>query len=226
MSRTKRTGMLVAKSICLAIVALSIQATAQAAPPHGGPETRAHSGGSLKAPGRAAKYPRAGHEVRSLPKGHTLVRVNRHNYHYHHGVFYRPRSHGSYVVVRAPLGARVRHLPAGYISFLIGPRRHYYVNYTYYLRDRETAEYVVVAEPEGAEAALVAASESVSGDIFVYPSQGQTDAQRDRDRYDCYLWAVEQTGFDPSAADSAAGNAADYRRAITACLEGRGYTVK
>lgn len=134
--------------------------------------------------------------------------------------------------------------------------------------------------------------------VMVYPSGGQSEAQLDRDRYECHLWAVRQSGFDPSrpgvpldaqvrvepasGANTAAGaifgailgsalggprdggfstvagalvgaavgNSADqanaanvqaqraavadeqrgstegYRRAITACLEGRGYTVK
>ena len=34
--------------------------------------------------------------------------------------------------------------------------------------------------------------------VYFYPSQGQSAEQQDRDRYDCYLWAVNQTGFDPS----------------------------
>ncbi len=34
--------------------------------------------------------------------------------------------------------------------------------------------------------------------IFVYPAQGQTPQQTDRDRYECHLWAVQQTGVDPS----------------------------
>jgi len=34
--------------------------------------------------------------------------------------------------------------------------------------------------------------------IFFYPNRGQTPKQQERDRYECYLWAVEQTGFDPS----------------------------
>ena len=38
--------------------------------------------------------------------------------------------------------------------------------------------------------------------IFVYPASGQSAEQTDRDRYDCHLWAVEQTGFDPSRADA------------------------
>lgn len=35
--------------------------------------------------------------------------------------------------------------------------------------------------------------------VYVYPAAGQDDAQMDRDRYDCHLWAVKQTGFDPSS---------------------------
>ncbi len=35
--------------------------------------------------------------------------------------------------------------------------------------------------------------------VYAYPQHGQTAEQTDRDRYECYLWAKEQTGFDPSA---------------------------
>ena len=34
--------------------------------------------------------------------------------------------------------------------------------------------------------------------VFVYPTGGQTAMQLDRDRYECHMWAVRQTGFDPS----------------------------
>jgi len=37
--------------------------------------------------------------------------------------------------------------------------------------------------------------------MYVYPKQGQPEAQVDRDRYECHMWAVKQTGFDPSAAE-------------------------
>lgn len=36
-------------------------------------------------------------------------------------------------------------------------------------------------------------------DIYAYPSNGQTPEQQDRDRYDCFQWAIQQTGFDPSS---------------------------
>lgn len=38
--------------------------------------------------------------------------------------------------------------------------------------------------------------------VFVYPSNGQSAEQTDRDRYECHLWAVQQTGVDPSRADA------------------------
>lgn len=37
-------------------------------------------------------------------------------------------------------------------------------------------------------------------DVFVYPAQGQSDKQLDRDRYECHKWSVTQSGYDPSAA--------------------------
>ncbi len=181
---------------------------------------------SAKASHRAVQYPRVGHQVRTLPNGHRAIRVNRHSYHYYNGSFYRPGRDGVYVVIRAPIGARVRTLPPDFVSFGIGPRRYFYVNYTYYLWDRDRTEYIVVEEPEGAENALVTASETTSGEIFVYPGQGQSDERRDRDRYECYVWASKQTGYDPASGEPKIERAADYRRAISACLEGRGYTVK
>ena len=46
-----------------------------------------------------------------------------------------------------------------------------------------------VAEPEVA---------STSAEVFVYPAQGQSDKQLDRDRYECHKWSVTQSGYDPS----------------------------
>ena len=38
--------------------------------------------------------------------------------------------------------------------------------------------------------------------VFVYPANGQTPEQTERDRYECHVWAVEQTGVDPSRANA------------------------
>jgi predicted lipid-binding transport protein (Tim44 family) len=38
--------------------------------------------------------------------------------------------------------------------------------------------------------------------VFVYPAHGQSPDQTERDRYECHVWAVQQTGVDPSRADA------------------------
>jgi hypothetical protein len=35
--------------------------------------------------------------------------------------------------------------------------------------------------------------------VYAYPQQGQSAEQLDRDRYECSVWATQQSGFDPSA---------------------------
>lgn len=37
-----------------------------------------------------------------------------------------------------------------------------------------------------------------STQVYFFPTKGQSPAQQDRDRYECYGWASQQTGFDPS----------------------------
>lgn len=39
--------------------------------------------------------------------------------------------------------------------------------------------------------------------IYFYPNKGQSVEQQSRDHYECYNWAVEQTGFDPSVSSIA-----------------------
>jgi hypothetical protein len=35
-------------------------------------------------------------------------------------------------------------------------------------------------------------------EVMVYPARGQSAEQSDRDRYECHVWAVRETRFDPS----------------------------
>jgi len=35
-------------------------------------------------------------------------------------------------------------------------------------------------------------------EVYFAPLQGQSPVQQERDRYECHLWARQQTGFDPS----------------------------
>lgn len=165
-----------------------------------------------------------GHRVTVLPAARVRLHVRGATYYYHSGVYYSYRA-GDYVVIRAPHGARIRVLPAGYRAFRIAARRYFYVNNTYYIYDSAKTEYVVVEVPDGAEDAMKNAPEDVEEELFVYPADGQTEADTDRDRYECHRWAVEQSDYDPSMVSTSSGSKNEYIRAETACLEGRGYTV-
>lgn len=38
---------------------------------------------------------------------------------------------------------------------------------------------------------------ALAQDFIIYPAKGQGQEQMDRDKYECYSWAKQQTGFDP-----------------------------
>jgi hypothetical protein len=38
---------------------------------------------------------------------------------------------------------------------------------------------------------------SKTAGLFVYPAKGQSQAQQKKDEYECYVWAIEQSGIDP-----------------------------
>lgn len=71
-----------------------------------------------------------------------------------------------------------------------------------------------------------------AGGFNIYPKNGQTSKQEETDRYACHSWARGQTGFDPTQPNGGvspsqeASHRAEYRRAMTACLEARGYEVR
>lgn len=48
-----------------------------------------------------------------------------------------------------------------------------------------------------------AAAPSVNTQIYFYPKKGQTTQQQDRDRYECHLWAVQSSNYDPAQAQLA-----------------------
>ena len=52
--------------------------------------------------------------------------------------------------------------------------------------------------------------------IFTYPKNGQSEAQQAIDKRECHQWASTQAG---------GASGPDYRRAMLACLDGRGYSV-
>jgi opacity protein-like surface antigen len=66
---------------------------------------------------------------------------------------------------------------------------------------------------------------TAAGGLYVSPNNGQTVDQQAVDRYACYTWAVKESNFDPSAGGGRSEGLETYRRAMAACLEGRGYSV-
>lgn len=51
-------------------------------------------------------------------------------------------------------------------------------------------------EPPLAETESALAMPNVQ--VYAYPARGQSEQQLDRDRFECHLWAVRESGFDPS----------------------------
>lgn len=173
-------------------------------------------------------YPRHYHPIgfrlHILPNPYVRIVVGGFPFFYYSGVFYQSFNSG-YIVVSAPIGAFVSTLPDGFIAFTIGLVTYYYLNNTYYVWDDQREGYMVVEKPAGADEAMV---KETSGRLMVYPNKGQDEEQQARDRYECHRWAVTEAGFDPTLEEEeySSKDSNNYRRAISACLEGRDYTVK
>ncbi len=175
------------------------------------------------------RYAHRGEVYRTLPREAIEVQHRGSPYFYRGGEWYRPQG-TRYVVIAPPLGAVVPFLPGVYATLWFGGIPYYYANDAYYLWRPELNGYVVAQPPAGTPSAAPAAASAASIEPFVYPKNGQTEAQQATDRYECHRWAVSQTSYDPTnppqdnkPAESAR---ADYVRALTACLAGRGYSVK
>ena len=128
-------------------------------------------------------------------------------------------------MVSAPIGAYVQTLPLGYIAFTIGLSTFYFVNDTYFIWDGNRQGYYVVEKPEGAEQAI---DNATTGRMYIYPKHEQNEEQQSKDRYECHRWAVSETDIDPTLDEEEPDpkSRGNYFRAMTACLEGRGYSVK
>lgn len=173
--------------------------------------------------GNGPQY-RPGHAIDRFPGQYWKVPYRGQDYFYSDGYWYRPHSNG-YVVVRPPYGVRVASLPGYAQEVWVGGALFFLAADSYYQYLSDTGEYVVVNPPGVASGP---APQAAGGyDLIAYPLYGQPSQQQDEDRYQCHRWAVDQSGFDPAAAAYAPPpNVADtYRRALGACLSGRGYSV-
>lgn len=51
---------------------------------------------------------------------------------------------------------------------------------------------------------FLASGVCLAQDLIIYPAQGQSEEQMDKDKYECFTWAKQQSGFDPTQQQKAA----------------------
>ena len=121
-------------------------------------------------------------------------------------------------------------LPLAYATYWYGGVPYYYANDVYYTWNPTYDGYVATDPPPVADSsgsADVAGSGPApqgdvapdSGQIFMYPKNGQSAEQQASDKAECQKWASDQAG-------QVAQNGSDYNRAMVACVEGRGYSAR
>jgi hypothetical protein len=121
-------------------------------------------------------------------------------------------------------------LPLAYATYWYGGIPYYYANNVYYTYNPSYDGYVATDPPPvtdydagtaGAAPNVDAAApgDAAAAQIFMYPKNGQSAEQQATDKAECQQWAAQEAG-------QVAQNGADYRRAMTACVEGRGYSAK
>jgi len=166
-------------------------------------------------------YPARGYVSVGLPVGAISVGFGHERYWFHGGAWYRPYG-SSFRVIMPPLGIVIPILPSAYVSLSVGGLPYYYANGVYYTAAVPGPGYTVVAPPqEGAvvqAAAVAPALPPAKPDPVIYPRNGQSPAQTEADRQDCNRWATTQP--------TAMNDASVFNRAVEACMDGRGYSMR
>jgi len=171
-------------------------------------------------------YPAPGYFAHGLPAGAISIGFHSDGYFFHGGVWYRPWGGGFRVVV-PPFGIIVPILPPAYATLMVGGVAYYYANGVYYTVAPGGPGYVVVDAPPGVDAASpapmpvqppVAPPVVTRPEPVIYPRNGQSPAQQEADRQECNRWATTQP--------SAMADASIFNRAVDACMDARGYTIR
>jgi hypothetical protein len=170
-------------------------------------------------------YPARGQVFRQLPRDHRVVVHGGARYYFSGGAWYRPQG-PRFSVIIPPVGLFLPFLPPYYSTIWVRGVPYYYANEVYY--GHRGDGYVVVEPPKEEPSQAPPPADQ----MFIYPRLGQNEQQQADDKYACHQWAVSQTGFDPTQPPGSMSEPqkiekrADYQRAMGACLDGRGYTVK
>ncbi|TLZ07715.1 MAG: hypothetical protein E6K28_10800 [Gammaproteobacteria bacterium] len=184
-------------ALALAVAVTTVQADEHGR--HGGPRAERLDARH----GHNHYYPDRGGVVHGVPGRAVSVEQGGGRYFYSGGVWYAPRG-PSFLIVAAPVGVFVPVLPPFYTTVWVGGFPYYYANDTYYVwRDAENG-YEVVDPPADPS---VSTQAPPSDELFIYPQRGQSaDSQ-----------------VPPEQIQQKRG---EYQRAMRACLEGRGYSVR
>lgn len=98
---------------------------------------------------RYANLPRWGKAYKVAPKGALLFNHAGIKFHYHSGIFYKTAG-SSYIIVKAPIGIRVKTLPDAKIKFVLNGRKYFYYYGTFYVRADDDSDFITVEPPVGA----------------------------------------------------------------------------
>jgi hypothetical protein len=163
---------------------------------------------------------RPGHVIERFPDRDYRVPYRGQDYFYSGGYWYRPLG-PRYVVVQPPRGIRVNYLPDYAREVWIGGAPLFLAAGSYYAYQETTQDYVVVEPPVQQPPPPV----SSGYDVVAYPANGQSPEQVNQDGYQCYQYAVQQSGFDPRTATYQPDPSVVqvYRQAQGNCLSSRGY---
>jgi hypothetical protein len=176
-------------------------------------------------------YPARGNAVTELPRAALPIRFHETPYYFHGGSWYQPSRGLGFRVIAPPIGVLVPFLPAYYTTVWYSGEPYYYANDVYYRWLPDQREYIVAPPPPTATLGTGAPARSANGELFIYPKNGQSEEQQSTDRYECHQWGAQESQYDPTQpgglpADPAGVKRDAYFRAMTACLENRGYSVK
>ncbi|MFH0023622.1 DUF6515 family protein [Pseudomonas fluorescens] len=166
---------------------------------------------------------RPGHVIDRFPDRDYRVPYRGQDYFYSGGYWYRPQG-PRYIVVQPPRGIRIQYLPDYAREVWIGGSLLFLAAGSYYAYQQATQDYVVVEPP----VQQPPQPQAQGYDVEAYPANGQSPEQVQQDGYQCYQYAVQQSGFDPRTAtyQPAPEVVQAYRQAQGNCLSSRGYQVR
>jgi len=67
---------------------------------------------------------------------------------------------------------------------------------------------------------LLVAGQAIAQELYIYPAKDQSAEQQEKDKYECYNWAKNDTGFDPMAVPRATTSAPKAEKKKGGALKG------